>query len=537
MIIKPNFPNIDELFSGGNQYKIPIYQRHYVWNTNNWEKLWTDITHMPTNGLFTGIIVTRKDEDTEGKHDVIDGQQRLTTYQIILCVIRDICASNFPRYTGPLTSEEYIILISTASPNNDDRYRLLLKEGPDQEAFRLLVNRGPVGTDHPIHNAYIHFKEQIEGYNITELGSLHDKITRSINVAQIELESGLGDVSEKIFASLNGTGRMLNEFDYLRNDLFLRVGSSRAKGFYDSPKYWHPNFEMKESKPGRLESFLDAFLRNFLKAILGPKCFRDNIKPFDLYQEKLKKTDSEIDQEFIQLSWCAEFHKELHDSSSDIGRSMQFYNDLSLPRLDSFMLFAKQKLATPTSAVLLQVCNILESYIMRRMLCYSDWKRCYEVINNFFEQMQQMRGTFSIENLKDALASTNPTDNEVRDHLKGVGYKDEQPNLYILYRIETKHRPCATEFNSFKLLKIQYGLEPHLENSIGNITLQTSDPPLEWPRLPFNKKKSALKANVAPGLFLTDKICRIGKSGKWGENQIRKMEKYLSDQFIKIWSG
>ncbi len=525
MIIKEEVQNVDELFSSGKQYKIPIYQRHYIWNENNWEKLWTDITNMPTNGLFTGIIVTREYEDIRGKYDVIDGQQRLTTCQIILCVIRDICVRQSSYYTGPPSQEEYIILVTNANADSDERYKLLLKDGPDQDAFRSLVNSGAVGDEHPIHKAYKYFEERIANYTIQQLEVLYDNITRGINVAQIELEPGQGDVSEKVFASLNATGRMLNEFDYLRNDLFLRAGS-RGSQFYNSTSHWHRSFEDDKA------SDLDVFLRDFLKANLGPRCFKDNIKPFDLYQENLKKQDTEIEREFTQLSDFARFYSEMNNSSSDIGRRMQFYKDLGLPRLDSFILFARQKLVYSTSDDLLRVCNILESYIMRRMLCFSDWKPCYATINDFFDRMRLIASDFDINDLGRALVSTCPTDLEVEKHLNGAGYKDKQLILYVLYRIEAENGRGATEFNSFELLRIKDGLAPHLEKSIGNITLQKSDPPLDWPRLPFSDKKSALKTSVAQGLFLTEKICTFND---WTEMEIKKMEECLLKHFIEIW--
>ncbi|MYA56674.1 DUF262 domain-containing protein [Candidatus Poribacteria bacterium] len=91
MEIKDEAQTVDILFSGSRkQYKIPIYQRRYVWNRKNWDNLWIDVKHRSSNGLFTGIIVTRLQDDPGDLeiYDVIDGQQRLTTFQIILCVIR-----------------------------------------------------------------------------------------------------------------------------------------------------------------------------------------------------------------------------------------------------------------------------------------------------------------------------------------------------------------------------------------------------------------------------------------------------------------
>ena len=41
--MKATEPSINTLFSSSKRYRIPLYQRHYVWNTRNWEHLWDDI--------------------------------------------------------------------------------------------------------------------------------------------------------------------------------------------------------------------------------------------------------------------------------------------------------------------------------------------------------------------------------------------------------------------------------------------------------------------------------------------------------------
>ena len=83
-------------------------QRHYVWSKiDQWEPLWEDIVEkIEVNAKaevdqdriphFFGAIVTRQLPRTVGGvpgFDVIDGQQRLTTFQIILCAISDVCLS------------------------------------------------------------------------------------------------------------------------------------------------------------------------------------------------------------------------------------------------------------------------------------------------------------------------------------------------------------------------------------------------------------------------------------------------------------
>lgn len=76
-----------------SDFLIPDYQRPYAWDEDLCQTLWDDIFAfaIPDNDAykfntneeyFLGSIVTFKNED--GKLEVIDGQQRLTTFMLLL---------------------------------------------------------------------------------------------------------------------------------------------------------------------------------------------------------------------------------------------------------------------------------------------------------------------------------------------------------------------------------------------------------------------------------------------------------------------
>ncbi len=76
-------------------YEIPLYQRQYVWDTDNINKLLEDliysITKKPNNEFFLGSLVLQKLPEPEFKeYTVLDGQQRLITLLLMMAVIRDI---------------------------------------------------------------------------------------------------------------------------------------------------------------------------------------------------------------------------------------------------------------------------------------------------------------------------------------------------------------------------------------------------------------------------------------------------------------
>ena len=547
MEIKDEVQTVDMLFTGrSRQYKIPIYQRRYVWEEKNWNSLWTDITRM-SNQHFTGIIVTRGHDDTGDleKYDVIDGQQRLTTFQIILCVIRDICRSK--SYTAKAKEADLLITNEGRRKGDEKRYKLVLKEESDDEAaFRALVDSEPQNS-HIIHRAYNHFEKLIKDYDFSQIEKLYTDIILRVNVAQINLADG--DMSEKIFASLNATGRMLNEFDYLRNDLFLRA-EKNGKKFYTSEIHWHPSFEDDDTKD------LDTFLHDFLKANLGPTCFQSGLKPFELYQWDYRdRFPLSIEEEFKQLSAFAQFNKDMNNPSSDIGKHMQFYEDLGISPLDSFILFIKHK-AVRTDIELPKIYQILESYIIRHLLCEGQCD--YKNINEFFSQAIRDSDEFSVSKFAKFLSNTWPDYDQVLDALEQVPvHRNNNLILYILYRIELKIREnLSMQLLNFKDLKtIERLVIPEdlisdlpydsqltervsevyeATDSIGNITATTTlDIPPDWSDLSFVEKKDVLTTQIAPALILTE---NIGEFTNFGVTEIQeRINKELLPAFNKIW--
>ena len=100
--MKPDKTSIYDLFDRQRRYAVPLYQRQYVWTeSDQWAPLWEDISEKTSRVQinegraphFLGAIVTsqRKVFGNEiGAWDIIDGQQRLTTLQVVLTAFRDV---------------------------------------------------------------------------------------------------------------------------------------------------------------------------------------------------------------------------------------------------------------------------------------------------------------------------------------------------------------------------------------------------------------------------------------------------------------
>jgi uncharacterized protein with ParB-like and HNH nuclease domain len=103
--MKPYTRSIFDLFDGKRRYEVPLFQRQYVWKVeDHWEPLWEDLERKFAQRIgggsstphFLGAMVIdqrRSYGNAVPVQLIIDGQQRLTTFQIFLSAFRDVCAA------------------------------------------------------------------------------------------------------------------------------------------------------------------------------------------------------------------------------------------------------------------------------------------------------------------------------------------------------------------------------------------------------------------------------------------------------------
>ena len=577
-----NDKNIEALFSGHDvRYRIPIYQRHYVWENNNWRHLWDDLREKADRALmdeevklhFTGVIVIREENETR---EIVDGQQRLTTFQIILCVIRDLCKD--ADYNDLIGSIED--LLQNKSDSDLDpavNYKLLPTAKSDQEAFELLVAGDAANSKGRIHEAYVYFWEEIKAYIAetkdkneakAKMRNLRNVFLDSFRVVELPLEPT--DEAAKIFEALNGRGRALSQFDHLRNNVFLRAGNNRNRLY---KKYWR-HFNNEEDWDS--DEVVDPFLENFLKAKLAQN-FDSQLPHFDLYQrvyrkelrEKLNLDEDSVDlveREFEELKRYSDVYADI--INCDYNNPLWFYQLLEtefkttgwLP-LILFLKSEKDELELSDDDLEL-ILRSLESYIVRCML-YGPKPNPTETGNGIISLIKK-RNSFNATTIVKYLQNRWPTDEKVRSVLCKVGNKKRKFTKYILFQIER----MITDFSrsevvlKFDQLNIEHVMPEQWEEnwtlpnaeesgpeaqgrkadrardrdqclqSIGNLTLLIGKFNSELQNKAFPEKQPLIWEKSR--LKITRKISDA-KTEVWDVSQIREREENLSNLFCEIW--
>jgi len=224
-------------------YSVPDFQREYVWKEEHVEKLLQDVydefydenkTLAPGGEYFIGSIVTFQDE--KGVFQLIDGQQRLTTGYLVLCVIHDMLKEL--KTDPPATILGQISATSMDPATGDDvfRYRLVLQYEDSQDVLEKIASSAclpstiPPNTSSVEHilNAYQVIVEFLrsnfdgDAGKVKAFAAAFTLRVKLIRIVTPDLSHAL-----KLFETINDRGVGLNAMDLLKNLLFMRTSSEQ----------------------------------------------------------------------------------------------------------------------------------------------------------------------------------------------------------------------------------------------------------------------------------------------------------------------
>lgn len=262
--------SLGQVFAPDQQNIIPHFQRPYVWDAErNWQPLWEDIREAAeeveseasvpllkseTRTYFLGAMVLQhrpKPPQRVFLWNVIDGQQRLTTLQVLVGAARGVAmsigatslAANFASMIENQTQA-----LHPQYP--DDRYKLWPLP-QDRPAFLWAVSTesGAIPSPDPKHRisqARSWFERTVRDWALesqdaeTRLYYLIETLRNRMQLVQIELEAS--DDPQVIFEVLNYRGVPLDAVDLVKNLLFqqLEHGGKSAQADSLLTHVWAP---------------------------------------------------------------------------------------------------------------------------------------------------------------------------------------------------------------------------------------------------------------------------------------------------------
>ena len=253
-----NIYNPGQIFAPITRYTIPPFQRRYVWTKGNqWEPLWDDVVNLAETYLekfdesggdglkaqqdtfphFLGAVVFQQipvQIDEIGRREVIDGQQRMTTLQLLLDAVQHV----FDDLQIEGSARRLSMFVTNMGPqvaNDDDVFKLWPTTG-DREAFRHAMHNGLAADrfeDSLIVQAHEYFQLRAREWLNSHLESmdlraqaLETAVTRLLQVVVIDLDQD--DDPYVIFETLNARGTPLLESDLIKNYVMSEFKGSEA---------------------------------------------------------------------------------------------------------------------------------------------------------------------------------------------------------------------------------------------------------------------------------------------------------------------
>ena len=366
------------LLDTGVQYRVPLFQRTYSWEEDQWEQLWDDLLEIyamdkPRNH-FIGSVVTQPipgPAENVSKYLLIDGQQRMTTLLILLSVIRHHAQQGpDPKiYLSEEIEDRYLFNRHARLP--DERIKLMPTRR-DIEPFNVVINGGVPSSDTQIGRSWLYFdrslrQKDLDGNEIN-LETISDCIVAYLDMVSITL--GNDDSPNRIFESLNNTGMPLSVSDLIRNYLFMNIRE------WDKQEYAHDNFwfPMQETLSGWWLS--DFFWRYLMMDGSLPR----QDETFDGVRQSLGQapTSTQTVEALKRFHKFSRYYAQIserdisgmNDSLLDqIHRLNQWGVDVARPFLMKGLDYVYATENPITEEEFIKVMNMIESFVVRRAVC------------------------------------------------------------------------------------------------------------------------------------------------------------------------
>ena len=389
--MKAKIQGLDKLFKNPVSYRIPQFQRPYEWSEEQWEPLWEDVRkiadHILKHGqenllpLFMGSIILQPRKSTDAKVSqilVVDGQQRLTTLQLLLKATQNAFQESLSN-TRKFKNLDKLLLNDQERTGNDPYNETKIRQSNrlDQYIFQAVI-KDKIELEHQFHDitrSYNYFHENVREWVSrhadvdVRAAALYDALVKRLEVVSIILDTG--EKPHFIYAILNSRGEPLTQADLIKATIMYEADvvddEKKAKQLFGMFEdiWWHCVVERGRERHIRLDGFLNYWIiMRVSKYVKIPRTAAE----FSNYIDGLKPN--------INIEKVAE----------DINEAGKVYRKIEKKKIAEIKLFLERVIETMEIGVIIppllwlytndipekerkRSVRALESYLVRRMLC------------------------------------------------------------------------------------------------------------------------------------------------------------------------
>ncbi|WP_380783494.1 DUF262 domain-containing protein [Sphingomonas sp. R86520] len=423
--------SVGKILSERQRFVVPIYQRTYAWTKRELEPLLEQIVGKSDELLKTGkvafshymgaLLLIPDADPVFGRiqaFNVVDGQQRLTTFHLCFAALRNLAAHYGEQGISAQLSD--LVVHSSNTPMKEpaiERYKLepttydraLFRDLIDLDRPELKVRYPDAfyknGNIHPAAPAalcaYDFFWWSAEAY-ITEDANLdRAKPDDGVTISQrllalstvlfehfrlIVITLSADDDAQVIFETLNSGGKPLAAMDLVRNDVFHRASRRGESQQLLLDNYWsvfETHFWKQEATQGRIKKpRIDFFLAHALAAEQGKAVALGEL--FAEYKSFVTRIGfSDMASELRALTRYTSTYATLAEPTGDsslarLGRRLNTF-DVST----AFPLVLTISASDAAEDEKARLYDLIASYVVRRALCYLTPKN----YNNVFVEV------------------------------------------------------------------------------------------------------------------------------------------------------
>lgn len=258
-VLDPHMWNLETLFK--LIYEVPVYQRPYSWDKEQVEILLNDIAEAYASedkeeGYYTGnIIVYDVDDKVNGiisKYDIIDGQQRITTFSLILFSVyylalisgvleTDMTINRVKGALWKILNRSYRKDLPVVTLNSIERkcFGDLFNKGFDDakelEAFCRQYKTTSIFEDRVLKNfLYIteRLKDTVVAQDSSSILDYADYLLQYVHFIVIEANCKRNKVFS-MFESINSKGKKLEDIDLIKTYIFSKLDEGDYSTYLD----------------------------------------------------------------------------------------------------------------------------------------------------------------------------------------------------------------------------------------------------------------------------------------------------------------
>ncbi|TIC86709.1 DUF262 domain-containing protein [Nocardioides sp. GY 10113] len=413
-----------EIFGNAIRYVVPLFQRPYVWNEKDqWQPLWEDVRAVAERLLdapaaaygapqvpphFLGAIVIEQQISPVahiGVRHVIDGQQRLTTLQLLLDAAQWVVA----RHGAEMDAQALLVLVENnraMSANPDDVFKVWPTDR-DQDAFRAAMDDDTVVpaslSGSRIAQAHKFFVEVVQewadlsgdpGKVVARLSALTRVLRDHLRLVVIDLEPG--DNAQVIFETLNHRGSPLLASDLVKNLVFqiathqqLDVEALYRKHWRDlDDDHWRQSVAQGRLYRPRIDVFLNRWLTmKLLREVQSDRVFSD-FRDF-----LMTGGQDDVAGLLAEISRDARIHREMESLPLDTVPGRFHYRVLKAMDTQVVAPFLLWLLRQPEGHLPEEqrdkALGSLESWLVRRALCRVTTKDHNRVVLELLKEVEE----------------------------------------------------------------------------------------------------------------------------------------------------